>query len=148
MEPNFHNGDYLIVDEISYRFSEPKRGDVIVFKYPRAPRKKFIKRIIALPGETIEVKDHKIIITQGSEKIILDESEYLPKNITTPNIPPVTLGENEYFVLGDNRSHSFDSEDWGVLPQKYIIGKVIFRLWPFRVLAKVEAPEYKLHSTY
>lgn len=142
MEPNFHDGDYLIIDEISYRFSEPQRGDVVVFKYPGDPSKRFIKRIIGLPGETVEVRDHKVVIIQGSQKIVLDESEYLPQNITTPNSEPVSLKTDEYFVLGDNRSHSLDSGDWGVLPRNYIIGRVVLRAWPLRALAKVEVPEY------
>jgi len=142
MRPNFHSGDYLIVDELSYRFSEPKRGDVIVFKYPRNPKKKFIKRIIGLPGEIVEVKDNKVIITQGFRKITLEESSYLPSDTFTPDSPPIPLGKDEYFVLGDNRNHSFDSEDWGVLPRKYIIGKVVLRLWPLWAFTKVEKPKY------
>jgi len=143
MEPNFHNGDYLIIDEISYRvLGDPQRGDVVVFKFPNDPTKRFIKRIVGLPGETIEVKDGKVIIDEDSEKIVLDESIYLPESFKTPDCKPVSLEEGEYFVLGDNRPHSLDSEDWGILPGENIIGKVVFRAWPFAVLAKVEAPGY------
>ena len=142
MEPNFHNGDYLIVDEISYRFSNPRRGDVIVFRYPNDPTKRFIKRVIGLPGETVEVKNGRVIIFKGSKEVKLDESAYLPSYLITPDCKPLFLGSGDYFVLGDNRMRSFDSEDWGVLPRRNIIGKVIIRAWPFVALAKVAAPNY------
>lgn len=142
MEPNFHQGDYLIVDEISYRFNEPKRGEVVVFKYPKNPSQRYIKRIIGLPGEAIEIKEGKIFIYKGSKSYILDESNYLPGLLETPDNEKVFLGKDEYFVLGDNRNHSYDSEDWGILPKKLIIGRVILRIWPFTVLAKIGAPQY------
>ncbi len=141
MDPNFENGDYLIVDEISYRFSEPQRGEVIVFKYPEDPSHRFIKRIVGLPGETVEIKDGKVIIYMDGVSRVLDESEYLSNSVTTGDFQ-ITLGENEYFVLGDNRSFSFDSRKFGVLPRDKIIGRVIFRAWPFAALAKFEAPAY------
>lgn len=142
MEPNFHNGDYLIVDEISYRFSKPHRGDVIVFRYPNDPTKRFIKRVIGLPGETVEVKNGKVIIFKGSKEIKLDESTYLPNYLVTPDCKPFFLKNGDYFVLGDNRTRSFDSEDWGAVPRENIIGKVVIRAWPFVAFAKVEAPNY------
>lgn len=142
MEPNFHNGDYLIVDEISYRFSAPRRGDVIVFRYPNDPAKRFIKRIIGLPGETVEVRNGRIIISKNSKKIKLDESAYLPSYIVTPDCAPFHLGKKQYFVLGDNRMRSFDSEDWGAVPRKYIIGRVVIRAWPFVHFHKVKAQTY------
>ncbi len=142
MEPNFENGDYLIIDEISYRFTEPERGEIIVFKYPKNPSQRYIKRIIGLPGETVEIKDGKVIIINGKESQILNESKYLPQNIETSGNIRVSLSENEYFLLGDNRNFSSDSRRWGVLPKQYIIGKVYFRAWPFATLAKFEAPAY------
>jgi len=142
MEPNFENGDYLIIDEISYRFTEPDRGEIIVFKYPKNPSQRYIKRIIGLPGEIVEIKDGKIIIINEEESQILNESKYLPQNIETSGNIRVSLLENEYFVLGDNRNFSSDSRRWGVLPKQYIIGKVYFRAWPFATLAKFEAPAY------
>ena len=141
MDPNFENGDYLIVDEISYRFSEPQRGEVIVFKYPEDPSHRFIKRIVGLPGETVEIKDGKVIIYRDGVSQVLDESEYLSDLVTTGDFQ-ITLGENEYFVLGDNRPFSFDSRKFGVLPRDKIIGRVIFRAWPFAAFAKFEAPAY------
>jgi len=142
MEPNFENGDYLIVDELSYRFSPPKRGDVIVFRYPYNPSQRFIKRIIGLPGETIEIKDGKVIIYSSGGGQVLDESEYLSSNLYTPGEIRVTLDEDEYFVLGDNRLVSADSRSWGPLHREYIVGKVFLRAFPFTALAKIGTPTY------
>ena len=142
MEPNFESGDYLIIDEISYRFRDPQRGEVIVFKYPQNPSQRFIKRIIGLPGETVEIKNGKVTIYKQGTPQILNESNYIyPPSQTLGDIQTV-LGENEYFVLGDNRTASFDSRKWGALSEEDIIGRVFFRAWPMSVLAKIEAPEY------
>lgn len=140
MDPNFEDGDYLIIDEISYRFREPQRGEVIVFKYPLNPSQKFIKRIIGLPGETVEIKNNQVIISGKP----LDESAYLPEDTLTPDMgfERITLAENEYFVLGDNRLHSSDSRVWGPLPKENIIGLAFFRAWPIEALTKFEAPQY------
>lgn len=142
MEPNFKNSDYLIIDEISYRLRDPYRGEVIVFKYPQSPSDRYIKRIIGLPGETIEIKNGKIIIFRNSEQLILNEKEYLSSFVKTSGELKITLGEDEYFVLGDNREKSFDSRRWGVLPEKYIIGRVFLRGWPIESVAKIKNPEY------
>ena len=142
MEPNFENGDYLIVDEISYRFREPERGEIIVFKYPKNPTQRYIKRIIGLPGETVEIKEGQVIILDENWNQVLDESEYLSENIETSGNIRVSLSEDEYFVLGDNRNFSSDSRRWGALPKKYIVGKVYVRAWPFVALAKFETPAY------
>jgi len=143
MEPNFTNGDYLIIDEISYRLSPPQRGEVIVFKYPNNPSQRYIKRIIGLPGETVEVKNGKVVIYhQGEEQGLLDESDYLLPNIQTPGDIRVSLDEGEFFVLGDNRLLSSDSRRWGPLRREHIIGKVFLRAWPFTAFAKIEAPAY------
>jgi len=136
MEPNFHDFDYLIVDELSYRFSSPQRGQVIVFYDPEDTSKRFIKRIIGLPGETVKIEGGSIFIKKDSDFFKLDESEYLPKNTKTPGTIEVSLENNQYFVLGDNRSLSYDSRSFGVLEKNLIIGKTAFRLWPISVLAK------------
>jgi len=130
MEPNFHNGDYLIVDELTYHFRDPVRGEVIVFRYPQNPSQRFIKRVIGLPGEKVILKNGKIeIVDRFGKKKVLDESAYLSReNWLTQKT--FVLKEDEYFVLGDNREHSFDSRRWGPLPKKYIIGRVVFRAWP------------------
>lgn len=130
MEPNFQNSDYLIVDQISYRFRDPKRGEVIVFKHPRGLSRRYIKRIIGLPGETIKIKNNKVMIYYNTEGAILDELDYLPLNTQTPGETKVTLVENEFFVLGDNRIASSDSRRWGPLSRKNIVGRVFFRAWP------------------
>jgi len=134
MEPN-----YLIVDEISYRFSEPKRGDVIVFRYPRDTSQRFIKRIIGLPGETVEMEQGEINIIKGVKNRVLDESEYGLKEDYTDNLV-LSLKENEYFVLGDNRAASFDSRKWGALSQNYIVGKVILKTWFPSITSNISNP--------
>jgi len=142
MTPTFADGDYLIIDEISYRFQDPQRGEVIVFKYPKDPSQRYIKRIIGLPGEAVEIKDGRVVISSQKELYVLDESDYLPSDIFTPGGTLIPLAEDEYFVLGDNRSASADSRRWGSLSREDIIGRVLFRAWPFTALAKIEAPEY------
>jgi len=142
MAPNFQSGDYLIVDEISYRFSNPKRGEVIVLNYPLDTSQRFIKRIIGLPGETIEIKNEKITISKGDSVLTLDEVKYLsnPKN-TDGNLRFI-LSDNEYFVLGDNRQFSYDSRRWGLLPRKDIIGKAVFRVFPIINMSLISSPNY------
>ncbi len=142
MEPTFESGDYLIIDEISYRFRDPQRGEVVVFKYPGNPSQRYIKRIIGLPGERVEIEEGKVIIYNQKGRQILNESEYLPPGIFTPGEIKVTLAEEEYFVLGDNREASADSRRWGPLRRKEIIGRVFLRLWPITALAKFEVPTY------
>ena len=136
MVPNFHNGDYLIVDELSYRFRSPERTDVIVLKFPYDPSQRFIKRIIGLPGETIEIKDGKVVVYRSDTKeaFILDESEYLG-TLRTPGSVKVQLKEGEYFVLGDNREFSSDSRSWGPLGTQYIVGRMMWRAFSLNTLA-------------
>lgn len=141
MEPNFHNWDYLIVDELTYRFRTPERGDVIVFQYPNDPSQRYIKRIVGLPGETVEVNDGKVAIFEDGSGFVLDETDYLPSG-QTPGSVRITLEEDEYFVLGDNRRHSSDSRNWGTLRENLIIGRALVRVFPLAALAKVETPEY------
>lgn len=142
MEPNFENGDYLIVDELSYRLQNPHRGEIIVFKYPRNPSLRYIKRIIGLPGETVEIEDGKVMVFSSKGNQILNESNYLPSQTQTFGSLKVSLGQDEYFVLGDNRAASSDSRIWGPVKRKYIIGRVLFRAWPFTALARFEPPRY------
>lgn len=141
MEPSFFNGDYLIVDEITYRFRDPQRGEVIIFKYPQSPTQRYVKRIIGLPGETIIIENGQISIIDKNKKFILDELGYLPDSYTGGEIK-ASLSGDEYFVLGDNRAFSSDSRRWGALSREFIIGKVYLRAWPFTALAKIEAPAY------
>src|SRR3989338_3229781 len=131
MEPNFHDYEYLIIDEITYRLNEPQRGDVVVFKYPFATREYFIKRIIALPDERIEISNGKIHIynKDNPEGIVLEE-KYLPLGTITPGQIDVILSPSEYYLLGDNRPSSLDSRAFGPLERKYIVGRTLLRGWP------------------
>ena len=131
MEPNFSSGDYLIIDELSYRFDNPKRGQVVVFKYPLNPKEYYIKRVVGLPGETVIVKDGKVTIknSEYSEGFVLDESMYFDRY--TGKDTENSLKENEYFVLGDNRDVSSDSRTWGAVPKSLIVGRAWVRVFPF-----------------
>lgn len=122
MEPNFKAGEYLLVDELSYRLRSPKRGEVIVFKYPKDPSYYYIKRVIGLPGETIEIKDGKVRIYnyENPEGKVLSEP-YI-KGVTKEDIKTV-LNKDEYFVMGDNREFSSDSRVFGPVERKFIIGR-------------------------
>ncbi len=143
MEPNFQEGNYLIVDQLSYRLRDPQRGEVVVFKYPYNPSQRYIKRIIGLPGEVLEIRDEKVMIfDENSQTMVLQENAYLPQGDTTFGNLRLTLKENEYFVLGDNRLSSSDSRSWGVLPRDKIIGRVLFRLWPPAEASEISPPVY------
>jgi len=143
MEPNFHDGDYLIVNEINYRFDDPKRGDVIIFHYPRNPKEFFIKRVIGLPGEKIEIRNNEITIynKENPDGLMLDEI-YIPKDIITSKSYSQELKNDEYYVLGDNRIASADSRVWGVLEKHFIVGKAWIRAWPFDKFSVFENVEY------
>ena len=125
MEPNFHDGECIMVDKTSYRSFGPQRGDVIIFNPPFGSPHPFIKRVIGLPGETLEIKDEKVFI----DGIPLDEEEYITPR---PNytMPATEIPENEYFVLGDNRNNSNDSHNGWTVPRDNIIGKAWFTYWP------------------
>lgn len=130
MKETFHNGEYLIVDQVSYQLHSPERGDVIIFRYPRDPSKFFIKRIIGLPGDTINIEGSVVTITNEShpEGFVLNEPyiNSMRPSVTTNE----KLGSREYFVMGDNRNESSDSRVWGVLQEERIIGKAFLRLFP------------------
>lgn len=128
MEPTFDDGEYLIVDELSYHFRDPKRGEVIIFRYPNNPSKFFIKRVIGLPGEEIQIRNNNLFLLNDSQPIELNEP-YLQKAITAPNAL-IELGEKEYFMLGDNRLFSSDSRVWGPLERGLMVGRAWLRLWP------------------
>ncbi|MBU1118989.1 signal peptidase I [Patescibacteria group bacterium] len=144
MEPNFSNKEYLIIDQISYRFSEPDRGDVVVFRYPYDPSQYYIKRVIGLPGETVSVDDGEVIVysDQHENGVVLREY-YLTQDLVTPGEAKFSLGEEEYFVLGDNRSASSDSRVWGSLPKANIVGKAWIRALPVSKAQAFTTPQYK-----
>lgn len=129
MDPTYADGEYLIIDELSYRFTEPKRGEVIIFKYPEDTSKYFIKRIIALPGEKVSIRNGKVSVTEtDGTKIFLDEQYVTPK--PSDIMLERELENDEFFVLGDNRPQSHDSRYWGALPRENITGRVFMRLLP------------------
>jgi len=125
MKPTFEEGECIMVNKMSYRSSGPQRGDVIVFNPPFDSQFPFIKRVIGLPGETVEVKDGKVFI----DGIPLEEDEYIMEPPDEP-MPAQEIPENEYFVLGDNRTNSNDSRNNWTVPQDNIIGKAWFTYWP------------------
>lgn len=131
MQPTLDTGDYLVIDQISYKFNDPQRNDVVVFRYPNDPDKFYIKRIIGLPGETVQIESGDItIINQDNPDGFTPEQFYDTKaNIGNQNTQE-TLSANEYFVLGDNRESSSDSRIWGPLPRDNFIGKAFLRLLP------------------
>lgn len=133
MYPTFEDGEYLIINEIGYRLSDPDRGDVIVFKYPKDTSQYYIKRVIGLPGETVQIKEGSVVIfnKENPTGFSLDETEYLNEDIPSLGNLKMNLDENDYFVLGDNRQASSDSRRWGAVPRQYIIGEAWVRAWPF-----------------
>ncbi|MFZ1720586.1 MAG: signal peptidase I [Candidatus Moraniibacteriota bacterium] len=148
MEPSFFGGDYLIVNEFGYKttdirlgdtldfsvrpFRELLRFDAVVFRYPRNPSQYFIKRVIGLPGETVQIKDSRVTIynKEHPNGFALDDHSYLLPRVITTDMAAVELKPKEYFVLGDNRQNSYDSRVIGPIPENKIIGKVLMRMWP------------------
>jgi signal peptidase I len=131
MEPTYQDGQYLIIDELSFYLRNPQRGEVIVFRYPDNPSQFFIKRIIGLPGETVVIANGGVTIKTADqpEGFALAEEYIAPAIITAPDSTS-TLTDGEYFVLGDNRLESSDSRRWGVLEEDFLIGRTLIRLWP------------------
>jgi len=153
MEPNFEDNQYLIINELGYKdtalnlggktlidinpFKNIERQSVVVFRYPLDTSKYFIKRVIGLPGEKVEIKDGmvKIYNKKDPNGFVLNESAYLGKNVKTGGELTLSLGEDEYFVMGDNRMFSSDSRSWGPVPKKDIMGKVLVRAWPLNKIS-------------
>ncbi len=144
MEPNFYDSEYLIIDELSYRLRSPDRGEIVVFRYPRDPKEFFIKRIIALPGETVEVSGGRVTIynTEYPNGILLTES-YLG-DVSTDGMKKTTLGSDEYWVMGDNRGESMDSRSFGPVNRKMFIGRVWVRGLPLSRIATFPDPAFNL----
>src|SRR3989344_805201 len=147
MVPNFANGDYLLVDELSYRFRGATRGEVVVFRYPKDESTYFIKRVVGVPGDRVTIRDGKVTITNAEHPNGTTLAEpYLSENTPTIVRPggqgEFDLDTDEYLVLGDNRSYSFDSRDWGVLRAHEIVGLARMRLWPVREFTVFAAPQY------
>lgn len=136
MEPNFYDSEYLIINEISYHFENPQRGEVIIFRNPKNTKIYFIKRVIGLPGETIEIKQGRVFINDE-----LIEEAYI-ENFSTQSNQIISLADDEYFVMGDNRINSYDSRAIGPVKEQYIIGKVWFRGWPLDRVNSFNLPSY------
>jgi len=140
MHPSFESGDYLIINEIGYRINEPQRGDVIVFRPPQNSGQFYIKRIIGLPGEVVKIEDGKVFFGKDEASLEQVEEKYIQGR--TSGSTTLSLREDEYFVLGDNRSASSDSRNWGALKRANIVGKAWIRAWPVQDLEVIERPMY------
>jgi len=133
MIPTFEDGEYLIIDELSYHFREPTRGEVIIFRYPLDPSKFFIKRLIGLPGETVSIKGGEVSITQTDGTTLKLEQPYV--KFSRGDSGTKKLGADEYWVMGDNRAASSDSRSWGAITRKHIVGAALIRLFPLNTIA-------------
>ncbi len=143
MYPNFHDQEYLLTDKITYRLSEPKRGDVVVFKAPKHEEFDYIKRIIGLPGEAVKVENCHLYIDGN-----LIEEDYIGEELCTSggrfwqSGQSIILADGEYFVAGDNRPYSSDSRDWGAVPRRNIVGKAWYRYWPVGRIGIIRSESY------
>lgn len=145
MEPNFHNGEFILTSKVLYKFRAPQRGDVVIFKSPGNKEIDYIKRIIGLPGDTVSLRDNAFYV--NDQKV---EEPYL-----APNTPifgasylaegqSVVVPEGSYFLAGDNRPHSSDSREFGPIAQEDFIGTAIFRYWPFSQMGSIPHPTYNI----
>lgn len=143
MVPAFSNGDYLLIDEVTYRFRPPERGEVVVFRYPGDHSTYFIKRIVGLPNERVVVRGGKVTVFNEMypEGAVLKEW-YIPESSRGGGAYEVQLKDDEYVALGDNRSGSFDSRSWGALTRSDVVGLVRLRLWPLQEFSAFAAPQY------
>lgn len=150
MEPNFHDNEYLIIDELSYRLHQPQRGDVVVLHNPGQPNEFLIKRIIGLPGDRLTINDGAVTVYTSArpDGAVLDETGYLPVDRLTFGHLDVTLGSGEYYVLGDNRPASLDSRIFGPVSRTAIVGRTAVRAWPLYRIQTFNTPpvEYKISS--
>jgi signal peptidase I len=128
MEPLLSDGERIVVNKFVYRFRAIERGDVVVFWYPRDPSVSFIKRVVGLPGDTVEIRSGRLLVNGVS----VDESYLPPPFRDSDTFPPTEIGKGFYFVLGDHRRSSNDSRSWGEVPERYIYGRAVFRFWPLR----------------
>ncbi len=136
MEPNFHDGQFLFVNKLIYLIHPPERGDVIVFIPPNNSSRDFIKRVIGLPGNRVEITDGHVFVNGDELK------ETYPLNIGTYSMPSVIVPPDQYFVLGDNRNYSSDSHSWGTVSTKKIIGKAWISYWPPQLIGLVPTYSY------
>jgi len=144
MEPTFYDHEYLVIDEISYRFGSPQRGDIVVFRYAEDTSQFFIKRIVGLPNETVEISGGQIKVynQENANGFVLDESSYLNNEVVTSGDVLVNLEFDEYYVLGDNRPYSLDSRRIGPIKKDSIVGRTWIRAWPFYKFKHFSSPDY------
>lgn len=147
MFPTFHNGEYLIVNELAKYVGSYSRGDIVILRYPNDPSKFFIKRVIGLPGETVTIQDGVVSITSPTQKSPLVLNEPYVKNPQI-NSSARTLDQEEYFVMGDNRARSSDSRIWGPVPKRLMDGKALMRLFPFTAIALHPGSLESFHAEY
>ena len=126
MEPLLHDGDRIVVNKLKYRFQAIERGDVVVFWYPRDPSVSFIKRVIALPGDTVDLRSGQVYVNERPLPEAYLQEGYRDESSS----PPIRVEKGHYYVLGDHRRSSNDSRTWGEVPEKYIYGEAVFRFWP------------------
>ena len=147
MFPTFHDGEYILTDKFTYRLREPKRGEVIIFRAPGHEEYDYIKRIIGMPGDTIKIENNKVVINNQ----VLDEA-YLPSDYYTSagnflrSGQSVTVPEDQFFALGDNRAHSSDSREWGFVPRQNLVGRAWFRYWPPKRVGLIKENKYAIDS--
>jgi signal peptidase I len=150
MDPTFYDGEYLIVDQVSKRIEPPERESVVIFRYPEDKSKFFIKRVIGLPDETVQIHDGIVTIfnedypQDSTDGLTLDEP-YVADDNKKDDDMIITLSEDEYFVMGDNRLGSFDSRAWGPVPKNLIVGRPVVRLLPID-RAGVLPGNYQVHA--
>jgi signal peptidase I len=143
MVPNFHNGNYLLIDELTYHIRQPERGEVIVFRFPKNESTYFIKRVIGLPGERVKIDNGVVTIFNAEHKDGMALKEGYLQGEVTSGTRDVQLGADEYYVLGDNRPASYDSRSWGTVPKKDIVGVVRLRLWPVSEAGVFNSPSFQ-----
>ena len=137
MTPTLRNQQYILVDKVQYLFGTPQRGDVVVFAYPLDPTQDYVKRVIGIPGDTVEVDGDGTVTVDGTEitePYINDPTFLCPNEQGDPSARSWVIDANQYFVLGDNRGDSSDSRCWGPVPAKNIVGKAALVYWPFNQL--------------
>jgi len=134
MEPTLYPGDRIIVNRLAYRLGEPQKGDVVVFKYPLDPSRDYIKRVVALGGDTIKAR-HNVLYINGQPQ---EPASFLPDNVIYNDFGPVKVPPNGYFMMGDNRNNSADSRVWGVVDRSLIVGKAMFVFWPINNIGLIE----------
>ncbi|MEK9167524.1 MAG: signal peptidase I, partial [Patescibacteria group bacterium] len=143
MEPDFHNGEYLLIEKLGYHLHKPARGDVIVFENPNNTDVNYIKRIVGLPGETVRIFENQVYVNGkklNENYLSPDEKTIVSQSPETPY--EVALNSEQYFVMGDNRQHSSDSREWGPLGKNFIIGKSALVLYPRQNFSAVASPSY------